>query len=614
MDRPLLIYDGDCGFCKRWVLRFRAWTRGGFDFRPYQEAAADFPDIPESDFQKAAQWVDADSHRESGAAAMLNALASGHGPRWPLWLYTRVPVLRFLINLTYRFIAQNRTFFSALDRMLYGEQIEPARFDAGCSLFGRGLSLCFAIAFGSLWLQLSGLFGPHGIVPIRDYLFRADTILGSSGFWQVPSVFWVNSDIQILHLACGLGLAISLLTLAGFARGPGFLLAWVLYLSFCSVGAPFLNFQWDNLLLECGLLAAFLFSWSFKSKTRRPPHFLIRWLLIFLLFRLMFSSGVVKLSSGDPMWIGLTALDYHFWTQPLPTPLAWWVSQLPDFFLAASTGILFFLELAVPFLFFLPGRARLCGALATIGLQIAILLTGNYGFFNLLTIALCFLLIDDRSWRSLRIGKFSLFSSVPSVPAPVPATTPPPANRRPLHCHLVPILLSVAVLFMTTLQWFGIFRVSVQWPKPIQNAYGAVSSFRSINSYGLFATMTTRRLELIVQGSADGANWETYEFKWKPDRADDPLPWAAPHMPRLDWQMWFAALDSPRSNRLAWLQRFCGKLLDGEPVVVDLLESNPFPNRPPRQVRIIAREFQFSRLGERDSGQVIWETGERKIF
>src|SRR5437763_1149308 len=131
-------------------------------------------------------------------------------------------------------------------------------------------------------------------------------------------------------------------------------------------------------------------------------------LLKFLLFKLMFMSGVVKLTSGDNCWgwinhsfhwSALTALDYHYWTQPLPTVFAWFADKHPEWFKKFSVAFCLVVEIIVPFFIWAPRRPRLIAAGLLIFLQLAIAITGNYCFFNLLTIALCLLLIDDASLR-----------------------------------------------------------------------------------------------------------------------------------------------------------------------------------------------------------------------
>lgn len=462
------------------------------------------------------------------------------------------------------------------------------------------------MAFVSLWVQLGGLYGAHGLIPIRDVIFHASLSAGLREMLLHPTLFWFTADDWMLHLICGAATLLSVVTLLGWIRGPGIFLQWMLYLSFCTVGAPFLNFQWDNLLLETGLLASLFISWKSWRPAAPVFHRLAHWLIVYLLFRLMFASGVVKLTSGDPVWASLAALDYHFYTQPLPTPLAWWAHQLPEALLVAATAVMFIVELLVPFCLFLSRRFRLFGAAATILLQVGILLTGNYGFFNLLTIGLCLVLIDDACWTSLLRGGFKRGASVQT------GIVEQHWMRKCWHGGV--IALAVVILFTSTVQWFGIFRK----PAPLQRwwspVYSMLCSMRSFNSYGLFATMTTSRLELTIEGSDDGTEWRPYRFHWKPNNVGDGLAFVAPHMPRLDWQMWFAALTPPQSRSNYWLERLCQKLLQGNPQVIGLLEENPFPEKPPRWIRVRATDFSFSSWEEKQQSGAVWQEGRSSMY
>ncbi len=225
------------------------------------------------------------------------------------------------------------------------------RFAFAAWLFLRLLALIHLIAFASFWMQYPGLVGPHGLLPAQLYFNAAREQLGPGGWLQLPSLCWFFGAEGFLTVLCLAGIICSLLLFAGFAPAPCLALLWAAYLSLVGAGQVFYGYQWDALLLETTLLAVFLAPWSLLplwQRTEPPP--VARWLLWWLLFRLMFLSGAVKLASGDPAWRNLTALVFHYQTQPLPTPIAWYVHQLPLWFQRLSCGIMFFIELAVPFL------------------------------------------------------------------------------------------------------------------------------------------------------------------------------------------------------------------------------------------------------------------------
>jgi hypothetical protein len=369
--------------------------------------------------------------------------------------------------------------------------------------------------------------------------------------------------------------------LIGVAPAPVLVLLWLCYLSLVTGGQTFLAFQWDSLLLETGLLAVFLapLRWLPSGSTGTPaiPRLLLWWLN----FRLLVLSGVVKLASGDESWHALSAMSSHHETQPLPGPLAWFFHHLPDWVHRIEARATFALELVVPFLIFAPRRLRHFAAFLLIGLQVVIGLSGNYGFFNLLALALCLLLFDDEAWPR-RLRRFLLFSGGGRTP------------RRELRWHsrvLGP--LAVVALLLTSAGFIQRLDADAL-PAPAQDVVGAFAPLRSFNSYGLFAVMTTERPELIFEGSADGQDWRPYEFRWKPGDPGRRPPVVAPHMPRLDWQSWFAALGSPRSPRNAWVHGLAGGLLEGRSAVTGLLGETPFPDEPPRFVRVRLYRYRFS--------------------
>jgi len=302
------------------------------------------------------------------------------------------------------------------------------------------------------------------------------------------------------------------------------------------------------------------------------------WLLWWLLFRLTFSSGLVKLASGDPTWRNLSALAYHYETQPLPTPLAWYLHQLPAWYHRLEAIGMFAVELGAPWLIFAPRRLRLLGCAAMVGLQLLIAATGNYCFFNLLTITLCLLLLDDATWPGWfrrRLGQ------------PPDRPTTPRRWRRWLT-----VTCTILIVAVTSVPLLGRAGVPRRWLSPLAAVHGWLEPFRTFNGYGLFAVMTVSRPELIIEGSRDGVVWEAYKFKYKAGDLTRAPPWVAPHQPRLDWQLWFAALS--RWEQEPWLQSFCVRLLQGEPVVLRLLARNPFPEAPPAYLRVAVADYRFT--------------------
>ena len=590
MTRPLVVFDGACGFCRQWIERWREMTGDSVDYRPSSEAAADYPEIPQAEFDRAVQLIRPDGTRSSGAAAVLELTAPhSAAARVGLLLKNRLPVFAQMLESAYGFVATNRVVFSKLTKLLWGTSARRPTFAIANALFLRALALIFLIALVSYWHQAAGL---NAILPVAPFFDAARNQLGAEAYWALPSLAWLSPCLEILNTLVCIGVAASLLALLGVLQPLCFLTLWAVMLSLCVAGRDFYSFQWDALLIEVGFLAIFLSPWRLRPNLSacEPPR-LARFLAMALLFRLMFSSGVVKLTSGDPTWRSLTALEFHFFTQPLPNPVAWFAQQLPAEILVASCALMFLVELVLPFAFFLPRNPRLFAAWCTIALQAGIALTGNFAFFNLLSTALCLFLLDDRCWPGFLRKK----------PAPGVFVT---------RWMRIPVLASILLLSLIPLA--SAFRTIPSFLAPLAGVHSLLAPFRTVNGYGLFAVMTTQRREIIVQGSNDGHEWKTYEFGYKPGAPDHALPAVAPYQPRLDWQMWFAALG--RMETTPWFQSFLARLLEGSPEVLALLEKNPFPEQPPKFIRAILDNYTFTNPKEREQSGAIWNREPLAIY
>ena len=591
--KPLLIWDGDCHFCRLWIERWRTVTGGKIDYAPYQEVADRFPEIPRKQFQKSVVFVDKDGEVFVAAEAVYRSLRCRSSRRWMSWSYDRVPAFASVSEAAYRFIARHRTFSSAITRLLWGNDVRPPTYFAARRWFLRALGLIYLIAFVSLWVQIDGLIGRNGVSPVSQFLPAVQQQFGSRAFSILPTLCWFNSSNAFLHFLCGGGVLFSLLLIFGIARIVSLIGLFAFYLSLALAAHPFLNFQWDILLLETGFLAIFLAPFQLWPQRGREPRLsrVALFLPKFLLFKLLLMSGVVKLTSGDDCWWNLTALDYHYWSQPLPTIFAWWADQHPEWFKHFSVALCLVVEIIVPFFIWAPRRLRLLAAGLIIFLQIAIAITGNYCFFNLLTIALCLLLIDDLGWRRQR-GALQADGGTRAVVS----------SRLSI---LAPIAVLIVTLPLNLWLIFSAFKPRAPWPGALAFAYRYVEPFRIVNGYGLFRVMTKERREIIIEGSADGVDWLPYEFKWKPGDVNRPPGWCAPHQPRLDWQMWFAALETPQQN--PWSFRLLEQLLKGSPPAIGLLERNPFPDKPPRYIRAMFYDYRFTTAEEHRRTGAWWK-------
>jgi hypothetical protein len=457
-------------------------------------------------------------------------------------------------------------------------------FATGTRLFVCALAVAHAVAFASIWAQSDGLTGPSGILPAGQYLALAREQLGRQAWYQVPSLCWIFGTGAFIKVLCGMGIALSALLFLGYAPALCLVLLWASYLSLLSAGQIFFDFQWDLLLLESTLLAVFLVPWTLRrGHAPYEPLPWARYIAWWLLFRLMFLSGIVKLTSGDPNWRNLTALTFHYQTQPLPTPLAWYAQQLPLWFQKGSCLFMFAVELAAPLCLLAPRKIRHLAALALIALQVLIALTGNYAFFNLLSIGLCLTCLDDDWWRTIHWGVADREDSEAS------------AKTR---------------LRATATRWFAAFYVGVTFfdtvaslsseaaASPIVSVVReAIEPLCSFNDYGLFRVMTIERPELVIEGSDDGRDWREYGLPYKPGDLSLRPKWVAPYQPRLDWQLWFAALGPPESA--PWVGTLCEKLLRGDSAVLGLFSRNPFPSHPPHLIRVVLYKYEFTSSEER---------------
>lgn len=467
----------------------------------------------------------------------------------------------------------------------------------GAHLFVRTLGFVYFVAFLSLGWQIHGLVGPQGVFPFASYLAAAKAQLGAGAWQQVPTLLWLAPSDDALDGVWLLGTAAALLVIFGRLVAPALAASWICYLSLVVVGRDFLAFQWDNLLLEAGLLAIFLLPPKLHLRfAEGAPAKAPLWLLRFLLFRLMLGSGLVKLLSGDASWRSLRALEVHYETQPLPTFLGWWAHQLPARAQQASALAMFAVELLAPFLVFAPPRLRRLAFWPLAALQLAIAATGNYGFFNLLSLALCLLLLDDaafpRRWASRAKNE------------------PPRGPAKLWEWAFWPLgavlgLLALVVFLSATL------RLKADWPAPLVSLYQKAAPFRSVGSYGLFAVMTQERRELFIEGSRDGREWREYTLRFKPEDPQEAPSFMAPHMPRLDWQLWFAALGASHDPFFLTLM---ARLAGGDAQALELFAHNPFPDGPPNFLRVRQERWRFTDRATRERTGQWWSRQDEGYF
>jgi len=451
------------------------------------------------------------------------------------------------------------------------------------AVFLRLLGAIYLIAFVSIGVQIEGLAGSEGIMPIGERLIDYTANSGYERYFKLPTLFWLNASDAALNGAAIAGCIAALFIMMQRFSRPALIAAFVLYLSIFHATHPFLSFQWDSLLMETGFLAIFL------TPQSRVVILLFRWLL----FRLRFMSGISKLSSGDPQWANLTALDTYFEVQPLPNMIAWYVHQWPEWLLRFGTVATLVVEILVPFMMFLPRRWRFAAAWITIFWQVLIIITSNHNWINFLTIFLCLFLFDDRALRRVLPGRLQSVLCWKETAA---------VRITPVKQYAVG-LLAAFILSISTLKLYELATMH-KFTGVTGEVLNYALTWSVANKYHVFPTMTTRRIELEVLGSRDGIDWQPYRFKYKPDQLDERPQFIIPHQPRIDWQMWFVTLH-PR--HVPWFGYFLEALLLNSPTVTALLQHNPFPDEPPRFIRVEAWEYHFTDSEQRARSGNWWQ-------
>lgn len=444
-------------------------------------------------------------------------------------------------------------------------------------LFLKSLGIIYLIVFCSLLPQVKGLYGSKGIEPLKPKLEYIRLFSKKNHWINHPSIFWLFDSDSALTFFCWTGILASLGIIFSIATALSLTVAWALYLSYVSIGYPFLNFQWDVLLIEAGTVSIF-----YALLAPAPPIFI--WVYWMLIFRFMFASGFTKLVFGSKEWRDFTAMDHHYETQPLPTKCAYYLHHQPRWFSKFSTGFTYFIELIVPLFIFTPEAIRIYVFALLVLFQLILMLTGNFAFFNLLTIVLCIPLVSDAHLHN--------FSSVATFTPLLPST--------PSNWTLLTIIGSL-FFFINTLALI----VNIYPLKKLKRILRKLQIFQVGNTYGLFVHMTTERFEITVEGSHDGEEWKEYEFRFKPDLLERAPVRIAPYQPRLDWHMWFAALGTYRQH--PWFSNFIHCLFNQSPEVLKLLKNNPFPITPPLYIRSRFFRYRFTTLKEKKETGKWWK-------
>lgn len=470
-------------------------------------------------------------------------------------------------------------------------------------LFLRLLGVSYVAGYLSLVFQLKPLLGSNGLTPVNDYL----SVLGGqfegplSAFWQLPTVFWLNSSDTFLMSAALLGLLLSLALLFGYANAPSMLVNWLIYLSFVNVGQVWYGYGWESQLVETGFIAVFLVPLLDPRPFNKdaPPPRPVFWLLQWLTVRISLGSGLIKLR-GSTCWDTLTCLDRFFKTQPIPNPVSPWLHHLPGPVHRLGTLATHLVQLLAPLSIIgswadsswreLGRKIRLAGGISMILFQVFLILTGNLSFLNWLTLAATVSFLDDRF-----LSRF-----MPGFIVERAEKARENSGKLGKRREIVSWLLVAAVAVMSIPVVLNLFGTS-------QAMNASFNQFHVVNTYGAFGSVRLERTELVVQGLSEDDTWQTYDFRHKPDHTKDPLTVIAPYQPRFAWQMWFASMSTP--SRQPWLMHWIWKELEGDPMAAKLVKDDPIDGDP-RAIRILRFEY----LMEEPWREETWSRREREVW
>jgi Lipase maturation factor len=439
--------------------------------------------------------------------------------------------------------------------------------------FQRMLAGLYLIAFLVAVNQFRALIGEHGLLPVPRFVRRVP-------FRRAPSVFHLHYSDRFFATVAWAGAVVSAALLFGAGDSApvwvsmlAWAVPWMFYQSIVNVGQIWYSFGWESLLLETGFLAIFL-----GPATVAPPVPVL-WLLLWLLFRVEFGAGMIKMR-GDRCWRDLTCLYYHHETQPMPGPLSWYFHHLPKPLHKVEVLASHATQLVVPFALFAPQPVASVAAAVMIVTQGWLVISGNFAWLNVLTITLAVSALDSHWLR---------FS-------------PPPLAEPPAWYRGVVFTVTALILVLS-------YRPARNLISRRQIMNYSFDRLRLVNTYGAFGGITKVRHEVVIEATDDpeitpDTVWHEYEFKGKPGDPRRRPPQIAPYHLRLDWMMWFASLSSRYSD--AWLQPLAEKLLAADRATLKLLRHDPFGGRQPTFLRARLFRYRFSTPRERRETGAWW--------
>lgn len=652
--KPIVWFDGDCAFCRHQVDRLLYLCGWRADASPLQSSLRPGETVEEMKLQMP------DGELFGGAEAVFRTLALSPLFRPLLWLYL-IPGIRQILNFGYRVVAQNRynmaisacsTGSCGVHRSHSGLDQPPALGDGrlrptyrrSAKLFLTLFCLLYAVTFIGMYVQVLPLNGSNGLLPSADFLerLRPESESPPATDWRdhhvakAPTLFWLDVSDRALSAGCLIGAAAAVLGMLGVFRRTMLLILGTLYLSYVSVGGAFYNFQWDGLQLEVTLLALLLPAYAapliFRGSERRfamrfrAPHPVVVFLMLWLLFRLYFESGLAKILTVNGGWRDLSAMQYYYDTAPLATWLGWKAHNLPAWWHQIESALVLLIELVLPIFIFSRRCARGVLFVVFTAFQVAILLTANYGQFNYLTLLLGLFLLDDAHYQPLlQLGR-RMRSAISKRNAEaiatrykdqvyVPSITGWVTKSALLFVIAVAIvsasLVEMSMMFLDKptktrmMAWAGLAPSQVGNAAPqvdannwfvsgLAHGYFVCKRARLVNRYHLFAHMTRTRDVPVFEGLGDDGEWKAYPYRWAPSNPNQRPSIIAPYHPRFDFQIWF------RSAQRGLARLLVAKLREDPSLAGDYFASDPFEGSQPSKLRVRRFRYRMSDPGTFD--------------
>ncbi|XP_057631442.1 lipase maturation factor 1 [Chionomys nivalis] len=478
----------------------------------------------------------------------------------------------------------------------------------------RALAFIYFVAFLVAFNQNKALIGDRGLLPCRLYLKNVQQYFQGRAGWDAwsstPTVLWLldwsnmNFNLDLLALL-GLGLS-SFVLVTGCANMILMATLWALYMSLVNVGQIWYSFGWESQLLETGFLGIFLCPlWTLSCLPKHTPTSgVVLWGFRWLIFRIMLGAGLIKIR-GDKCWLDLTCMDFHYETQPVPNPMAYYLHRSPWWFHHFETLSNHFLELVVPFFLFLGRRMCILHGVLQVLFQVILIISGNLSFLNWLTIVPSLACFDDAALGFLfPSGPRGLKNQVLKMQK----EDTQGVQSKPRYGCMVRQVVNFSLGILVA--WLSVpVVINLLSSRQVMNT--SFNPLRIVNTYGAFGSITKERTEVILQGtaspnaSAPDAVWEDYEFKCKPGDLWRRPCLISPYHYRLDWLMWFAAFQTYEQNE--WIIHLAGKLLAGDAEALSLLALNPFEGRaPPRWIRGEHYRYRFSLPSGQHAAQGKW--------